>query len=78
MNGFKHSRSLLLNKARSHYTGRSDRMTATDDSEQSRYGTISVLPSQIPEPNNTTALIGVGVIGVGFLRRRRNLKAADC
>ena len=30
------------------------------------------------EPNNTTALVGVGVIGVGFLRRRRNLKAADC
>ena len=41
-------------------------------------GTISVLTTQIPEPNNTTALIGMGVIGVGFLLRRRNLKAADC
>ena len=41
-------------------------------------GTISVLPNQIPEPSNTTVLISIGVIGVGFLRRRRNLKAADC
>ena len=40
-------------------------------------GTISVLTTQIPESNNTTVLIGIGVTGAGSLLRRRHFKAAD-
>ncbi len=40
-------------------------------------GTISVLTTQIPESNNTTVLIGIGVTGAGSLLRRRHFKASD-
>lgn len=31
-------------------------------------------PQTVPEPRNTTTLVGLGVIGIGFLLRRRRLK----
>ncbi len=41
-------------------------------------GTISVLPTQIPEPTTTAALVGMGIIGSTFLlRRKRHINASN-
>jgi hypothetical protein len=41
-------------------------------------GTIQVSPSQtVPEPNNTTAVTGMGVIGAAFLLHRQRHKAVS-
>ena len=39
-------------------------------------GTIKT-PQSVPEPENTTTLVGMGVLGVSFLLRRRSLEVAE-
>ncbi|WP_414583030.1 hypothetical protein [Scytonema sp. PCC 10023] len=41
------------------------------------YGSINTLKT-VPEPKTTTTLIGIGMIGAGFLVRRHRLKSASC
>ncbi len=43
--------------------------TSTSKGKVTINGNISVFTTQIPEPNTTTALAGIGVIGVAFLLR---------
>ncbi|MBP5977912.1 hypothetical protein HW132_35765 [Brasilonema sp. CT11] len=40
-------------------------------------GSINTLKT-VPEPKTTTTLIGIGMIGVGFLVRRHRVKSASC
>jgi hypothetical protein len=41
------------------------------------YGSIDTSKT-VPEPNTTTTLVGMGMIGVGLLVRRHRLKSASC
>ena len=57
-----------------------DRLTSTDLTEPFRgQATLQFsvqTPQEVPEPQTEAALVGMGLIGTGFLLRRRCLKSA--